>query len=374
MQSELPIDLMSRFADQTGLTEAGPPRRYLWTDAFAVCNLLGLAQHTGDAGYRDLALRLVDQVHDTLGRHRDDDPRAGWISGLSEEEGRLHPTRGGLRIGKPLNERNPDEPLDQTREWDRDGQYFHYLTRWMHALHRVARHTGLLQYHRWACELAVAAHDAFTFQTGGARRMVWKMSVDLNRPLVSAMGQHDPLDGLVTYLDLHTAEAKDPDAPDLTRLVAEAAEMCEDARWATEDPLGIGGLLGDAARLGQIVSDRAAAQQDVLDDVLRDTRLSLEHFVGTFSLAAPADARLAFRELGLSIGLKGVELTQSSVDRDPALTTFWVSFLKHRDVGEAIAAFWSEPEHRKGRTWTAHEDINSVMLATALAPDGYVRL
>jgi len=89
-------DLMTDFADRTGLVGERPPRRYLWTDAFAVCNFVGLTHRTGDKTYRELALRLVDQVHHVLGRHRADDPRAGWISGLSEEEGERHPTRGGL--------------------------------------------------------------------------------------------------------------------------------------------------------------------------------------------------------------------------------------------------------------------------------------
>ena len=31
---------MTRFAERTGLTGARLPRRYLWTDAFAVCNFL----------------------------------------------------------------------------------------------------------------------------------------------------------------------------------------------------------------------------------------------------------------------------------------------------------------------------------------------
>jgi hypothetical protein len=45
---------------------------------------------------------------------------------------------GGLRIGKPLKERGANEPIDESLEWDRDGQYFHYLTKWMHALCRAA--------------------------------------------------------------------------------------------------------------------------------------------------------------------------------------------------------------------------------------------
>jgi len=95
--------LMLSFAQRTGLDSDRPPRRYLWTDAFAVCNYLGLARATGEQRYKELALRLIDQVHHVLGRYRDDDPRSGWISGLSAEDGETHPTRGGLRIGKQLN-------------------------------------------------------------------------------------------------------------------------------------------------------------------------------------------------------------------------------------------------------------------------------
>ncbi|MCK9278181.1 MAG: hypothetical protein M0P22_08855, partial [Methanoculleus sp.] len=147
-------DLMAEFAGLTGLDPPHTrPRRYLWTDAYAVCNYLELFRRTGDETYRDLALHLVDLVHHTLGRHRDDDSRTGWISGLPDEEGEAHPTRGGLRIGKLLPERRPDEPFDERLEWDRDGQYYHYLTKWMHALNRVSRVTGDPIYTRWAVEL-----------------------------------------------------------------------------------------------------------------------------------------------------------------------------------------------------------------------------
>ena len=229
MRAALAQSLMEEFADATGVSGKTKPRRYLWTDAFAVCNFLGLFRQTGDDRYLRFARELVDQVHHILGRHRDDDPRHGWISGLSEEEGERHPTRGGLRIGKPLNERRPDEPPDSQLEWDQDGQYFHYLTKWMHALYRMGRETGERRYQRWAAELAATAHHAFTceMRPGGPKRMVWKMSIDLSRPLVSSMGQHDPLDGLVTCLELQTAEGFDAeDGADLTAAIADMTEMC----------------------------------------------------------------------------------------------------------------------------------------------------
>ncbi|MEM2640945.1 MAG: hypothetical protein QW374_06820 [Candidatus Bathyarchaeia archaeon] len=131
MQNPLAIveEIMNSFAYRTGLSSDLKPRRYLWTDAFAVCNFLELYRKGFGEKYRNLALKLVDQVHFILGRHRDDDVRKGWISGLNDEEGFKHPTIGGLRIGKPLPERKPDEPLDEYLEWEWDGQYYHYLMR-----------------------------------------------------------------------------------------------------------------------------------------------------------------------------------------------------------------------------------------------------
>ena len=41
---------------------------------------------------------------------------------------------------------------------------------------------------------------------------------------------------------------------------------------------------------------------------------------------------------------------------------------------EQIEAFWCRPVHRQARAWREHPGINSVMLATSLAPDGYHRI
>jgi hypothetical protein len=56
---------MQDFATRTGLLgdAPGPSRRYLWTDAFAVCNFLAPG---GDGEGTELALRLIDRVHHTL--------------------------------------------------------------------------------------------------------------------------------------------------------------------------------------------------------------------------------------------------------------------------------------------------------------------
>jgi hypothetical protein len=276
--------------------------RYLWTDAFAVQNLLRLDD-------RDRARALVDEVHRTLGKHN-----GKWLS----PEGESRPTLGGLRIGKPLPERGAHERLDRELEWDRDGQYFHYLTKWMSALEAFGDPT----LHRWAVDLAKTAHRAFVHDG----RMFWKMSVDLTRPLVPSMGQHDPLDGYVTCKSLHD--------PSLEPELASFRSMIEPAALFTDDPLGLGGLFSDAHRLSE-------------DDPLRARILdAAERGVRFYEPMGPATHRLAFRELGLAIGLLQVE--------------------RHRKLADEIVGFWLRDQHRSVAAYVEHRDINDVMLATAL--------
>ncbi|MFZ1126637.1 hypothetical protein [Methanoregula sp.] len=378
-------ELMQDFAGLTGLDPAGScPKRYLWTDAFAVCNYLGLFETTGDATYRELALRLIDQVHHTLGRHRGDEARTGWISGLSLSEGEQHPTAGGLRIGKSLPERGTDEPYDEQREWDRDGQYYHYLTQWMHALDRAGRVTGNPDYIRWACELAHTAHSRFTYPPpgGGQKRMYWKMSVDLTRPLVPSMGQHDPLDGFVTYSGLHLTATKVSGLPVQTGLAHEITDMagiCRGVRMVTDDPLGIGGLLCDATKLTLMMSGGGPTHAGLLKSTLDAALTGLDAFTGSGSLELPARNRLAFREFGLSIGLSGIGKMMEWIGKNPDLSVRTDSLdqliralREYMPLKERIEGFWLEGKNRKAETWAGHREINTVMLATSLAPDGYL--
>ncbi len=380
--------IMDQFAEETGLTSSKvPQRRYLWTDAFAVCNFLALHQQTTESRYRDLALHLVDQVHHILGKHRPDDPRSGWISGLSETEGGQHPTSGGLRIGKERNERGSKEPFDQRAEWDRDGQYFHYLTKWMHALDQVSRATGDVTYNRWARELAGVVHDRFTYTppSGGPKRMFWKMSIDLSYPLVPSMGHHDPLDGLITYHQLQARNAENAEGPDLkTDLkdeIDDLAAICRGRDWTTDDPLGLGGLLSDAYRLVQLILGGDVDGMALLENILTASNRGLSAYTGSGHLALPPDYRLAFRELGLSIGLQGAEMLKKRVERqadrfggEDFMKTNIEPLVKHTPLIRKIESFWLTPEHRKADSWTAHGDINGVMLATSLVPEGYLDL
>lgn len=90
--------------------------------------------------------------------------------------------------------------------------------------------------------------------------------------------------------------------------------MTDTSALASADPLGIGGLLVDAHRLAQL--ERDAPLRAALIDAAHD---------------------------GLDASLR-----------------------------RAIEACWRVDEHRRSRTYRAHEDINDVMLATSLAPDGFL--
>jgi hypothetical protein len=374
--------LMSEFAERTGLVAHREfPKRYLWTDAFAVCNLLELHRRSSDDRFLRLALGLVDQVHSVLGRFAPDDSRSGWISGLNDADGHRHPTLGGLRIGKSLPERGANEAFDERLEWERDGQYFHYLTRWMHALDCVSRVTGDVRYNHWALELAKVTyrHFVYTDSAAGTRRMVWKMSIDLSRSQVPSMGHHDPLDGLLTFMTLQaSAEAFGEVSADrdLATEIGNLAGLCQGRDWVTGDCLGVGGLLVDACRLSQLVAGSLPREADRLAELLGSAETSLDLLLRNDPFAAPADYRLAFRELGLSIGLRGFDLMQATLrgrlaEGHPALRQL-TALMRHAPLGRSIENFWMQPAHRQSSTWRDHLDINSVMLATSLAPRSYL--
>lgn len=373
---------MSEFAARTGLVRAiEQPRRYLWTDAFAVCNFLELSARTGEQKYWDYAILLIDQVHHVLGRYREDDGRSGWISGFDEEKGRRHPTAGGLRIGKALRERGDAEPFDERLEWDRDGQYFHYLTKWMHALCQTSLIESRPAYARWAGELASAAYQGFGAAAASDRGLIgiyWKMSTDLSRPLVPAMGSHDVLDGFVTFREVQNAVTTTSAAEmNIPEAIGSLAALTQDRDWATDDPLGLGGLLFDACRLCRL-SENSHTDAELLEALLEGCSRGLASFLRARPLARAASHRLAFRELGLAIGLKAVpaiayEIKQRGFNRDALRrATDWLS--RHESLAAEIIDDWLSPARQQDQSWRAHQDINDVMLATALLPDTFLSI
>jgi hypothetical protein len=270
--------------------------------------------------------------------------------------------------------------VDPRLDWERDGQYYHYLTRWLHALVRTAKVTGAPDLIRYAAELARAAHRAFRHSGPAGPALYWKMSIDLSRPVVTSMGEHDALDGLLATAATQAAAPAAHDsvaAADLAPELRELAQLCAGRGWATTDALGIGSLLTSALELARLVPRTPAASGQLITRVLRDAARSLDLVtVGDF-LAGPAHSRLAFRELGLGIGLAALEhldqLRRTDTLPGGAEAAAQVErMLRHLPLRSAISSFWLQPSHQAAPTWTEHEDINSVMLGTSLLPDGYL--
>lgn len=384
--TQLAASIMEDFAERTAIWgDLGDGTRYLWTDAFAVRNYLDLHLRTQQRAQRisslDHALRLIEQVHHNLGKHRSDDERSGWISGLVDELAEQHPTVGGLRIGKPMNERGDDEPFDERVEWDRDGQYFHYLTKWIDALHYTAAVTHERRYLAWAAELARSAHRAFVRCSDDTPSSIfWKMSIDLSRPLIGSMGRLDALDGFVTYSSLQaTADqggSGDADHADLHNAITDFFFICRQIDWVNDDELGIGSLLVDATRLIQLLQTGSLVHTSIIEKAVAEARISMDQMSFHRLMHRPASMRLAFREFGLSIGLHQIRHARSIIEQRHELfeghrdlISDLNQILKHSAVADQIERYWLDPAHQKTTAWTRNTDINAVMLATSLLSD-----
>lgn len=211
------------------------------------------------------------------------------------------------------------------------------------------------------------------------------MSIDLSRPLVPSMGLHDPLEGFITYSRLQADRDKEPqESPrlDLSDEIKELSEICRGRSWATEDPLGIGGLLCNGLQLAQLmVRDRSGRQGKLLLALLDSSLLGLKSYLKTNPLLLPANYRLAFREFGLSIGLHAVVRLQSLLQKETdsfkesaTLSTRIEELMLYQPVGEQIEKFWQDEANREVGTWLEHRAINMVMQATSLAPDGFLQV
>jgi len=126
------------------------------------------------------------------------------------------------------------------------------------------------------------------------------------------------------------------------------------------------------------VSDHFA-RTDLLETLLDSSLEGLKSYAGEHPLRLPAEYRLAFRELGLSIGLRAVERLKALIVQNPGLfdtTPLLLSrlerLMQYAPLREEIEMFWRASTNREANTWTEHRDINMIMLATSLAPDGYL--
>ncbi len=239
--------------------------RYLWTDAHGVCNYLSLYKSLGEKKYLDAAESLVGEVYRVLGRKR------------------------GIRIG--------EEP-------DRDGQHFHYLTKWMFALCQLGRIRP--EYHAKAVALVKEVHKSFVVKGVG---VYWKMKEDLSGIYPGyGYGGLDYYDGYTMY-KLIDEVALSSEIADMRALIEADYEDFS----CTQD-LGLGEMLwmthfNPDEKWARTLYERSVA---TLDSMWVD----LGKNKGGYFCRQPdlRKVKLAFSNFGVSVGLQSVGLWPERVE------------------------------------------------------------
>jgi hypothetical protein len=111
---------------------------------------------------------------------------------------------------------------------------------------------------------------------------------------------------------------------------------------------------------------------ELLGRIVAAAAVGLAAYARGEPLAEPASRRLAFRELGLAIGLHALERMLALTARLRRVPERLTDLARYLPLAGRIDDFWCAAANREGPTWRAHGDINAVMLATSLAPRGYL--
>ena len=235
--------------------------RYLWTDAFGVVLLASLYDTLKEQKYLDEAEWVVADVKRVLGRRR------------------------GIRIG--------EEP-------DRDGQYFHYLSMWLYALHVMGRFDSASK-----AEGVALARDIHAPFVVPGRGVLWKMQEDLSGPYPGyGFGALDAFDGYVSYR-LLDAEALGPEIAEMGEIIeATAGDL------VISQDLGLGMMLW----MTQFFPEEGWAALQRRRSLAMLDRMWMEQGYFAREPYLP-DVRIAFANYGVSVGLQAVDAMPERVTR-----------------------------------------------------------
>jgi len=173
---------------------------------------------------------------------------------------------------------------------DRDGQYFHYLTKWLFTLNELGKIKP--KYHTEAVQLVKEIHPHFVLPKVG---VIWKMKEDLSGPYPGyGLGGLDFYSGYTVYklIDSTALSSEIGDMWDLIQLNYKKFHCSQD--------LGLGDMLWDChfnpeEEWSKVVKERCVT---TLDNMWRKQG----YFVR--DLIYEKDAILAFGNFGVSLGLQ----------------------------------------------------------------------
>lgn len=315
--------------EEAGLCSDGKQRRYLWTDAYGVLSYVSIAQRYEAEGnpteaekYKRAADTLVNVVHQCLGSPRSNKPEDRMTKDDASPTGHV-----GLRIGKLYSRKVTDYGMTF------DGQYWHYVDKWLLALARSGHVSEGIQI---AKSCFPYFFDACADGTGWAGGIRWKLNVDASAPpsLERARASDDTLVALIVFsiLQAHRAPS-DASLEEEIKLLKVALQGYRPR--VTDDPLG----WGLEAMYDQFLKGRPR------QPALKSLQSSALH---------PSHLSLPFRLYGAMIGARIAGETvapQHKVDELVELS------LQH----EARAAASGSEEH---------SSINRVMLAMCMLCPG----
>ena len=186
------------------------------------------------------------------------------------------------------------------------------------------------------------------------------MSVDLSYPQVPSMGAHDPLDGYLTALECKLMVTSEED---FTEYLGNLESLCKGRSWQTDDPLGLGGLLMNVIRSTEMdwyaELPKSVHPKTLYDDAV----IGLKEFASHADLTSSSRYRLAFRECGLSLGLRVADSYRDKLaDRLPETK----ELEKKLNLADDIEQFWIQNENRSFSSYRDHLNINHVSLASSL--------
>ena len=95
--------------------------------------------------------------------------------------------------------------------------------------------------------------------------------------------------------------------------------------------------------------------------MLEDIECGLVSYLRTDTLLQPAINRLAFRELGLSIGLHALDIIKSILNDNQDKFKYQKNIKEclnklsqFRNLADEIEAYWLDSKHTSTRTWKEH--------------------
>jgi len=163
--------------------------------------------------------------------------------------------------------------------------------------------------------------------------------------------------------------------PHLNDEVKDLLEMCRErdwSEWVTDDPLGLGELLCATYRLARLAISGMNKLIDIMNSTLEASYVSLRILLPRAIIYLPATSRLAFRELGLAIGLQAFQRLKDISKDMPVNKSRVEAILNHASLADKIQEYWLNPKNQETYNWSLHRNINMVMLVTSLLPDGYL--